>query len=285
MSLDTYANFQAAIADHLIRTDLTTQIVDCITLFEAEAANELFRQRNQQNLTILHPVTFSQITISGAADNGSGLIRLTVNDSTDASTSNTGTVSEVSGTTEANGLWALTVIDATTIDLVGSTFTNTYTNGGVLDLVQGFIELPTDYLGWSRVTLAGQPRMDLTYVHPSLFATETLTAPVSNTPRIFTIEGDFLSIAPMTGVQAIEFLYFKRTLAVSSALNNLFTTRVDAYWNGVLEQIYRYTKDYEQANVYQQAKAAIFDQIKKHELRQDGALAIRVAGFNYGQTP
>lgn len=40
------------------------------------------------------------------------------------------TVFGVGGTTEANGTWTITVIDATHIDLQGTTFTNVYTSGG-----------------------------------------------------------------------------------------------------------------------------------------------------------
>jgi len=36
----------------------------------------------------------------------------------------------VAGTTEANGSWPFTVIDATHIDLVGSVFTHAYVSGG-----------------------------------------------------------------------------------------------------------------------------------------------------------
>ncbi len=44
---------------------------------------------------------------------------------------NTIEVYGVTGTTEANGNWKFTVIDATHIDLVGSTFTNAYVSGGI----------------------------------------------------------------------------------------------------------------------------------------------------------
>lgn len=67
--------------------------------------------------------------ISGAANNGSGLIRITAA----ANSYTTGTrvvVSGVTGTTEANGSWIVTVINSTTFDLQGSTFTNAYVSGG-----------------------------------------------------------------------------------------------------------------------------------------------------------
>lgn len=69
-------------------------------------------------------------TISGAADNGSGLVRLTVTSTSGWTTGDYKTVASVGGTTEANGTWAITVINGTTIDLQGSTFANAYTSGG-----------------------------------------------------------------------------------------------------------------------------------------------------------
>lgn len=71
----------------------------------------------------------SMPTISGAANNGSGLIRLTTSAHL-FTTNNWVTVFGVGGTTEANGNWKVTVINSTTIDLQGSTFTNAYTSGG-----------------------------------------------------------------------------------------------------------------------------------------------------------
>lgn len=72
------------------------------------------------------------IDISGAANNGSGLIRLTVSSSSGWSTGDVKTVQGVLGTTEANGTWTITVIDATHIDLQSSTFSNAYTSGGIV---------------------------------------------------------------------------------------------------------------------------------------------------------
>jgi len=92
------------------------------------------------------------ISITGVANNGSGAIRLTLASEignwtygfadTGHSVGQAGTtnlsdgsqdrieVYGITGTTEANGNWAYTVIDATHIDLVGSIFTNAYVSGG-----------------------------------------------------------------------------------------------------------------------------------------------------------
>lgn len=67
--------------------------------------------------------------ITGAANNGSGLIRVTAT-AHGFSTNDVIVVSSVTGTTEANGAWLVTVIDANTLDLIGSAFTNAYVSGG-----------------------------------------------------------------------------------------------------------------------------------------------------------
>lgn len=76
------------------------------------------------------------LTVTGAANNGSGLIRLTLNMISNAFFSIAGQnfiiVQGVVGTTEANGRWVVNIIDSTHIDLVGSTFVHAYVSGGAI---------------------------------------------------------------------------------------------------------------------------------------------------------
>jgi hypothetical protein len=72
------------------------------------------------------------LTITGAADNGSGLIRITVADTSTLTTGDVKTISAVGGVTAANGTWTITVINGTTFDLDGSTFAGVYTSGGIV---------------------------------------------------------------------------------------------------------------------------------------------------------
>jgi hypothetical protein len=73
-----------------------------------------------------------KVPISGAGNNGSGLIRITTTKNHRFATGNKITITGVGGTVEANGAsQTITVITATTFDIVGSTFTNAYTSGGV----------------------------------------------------------------------------------------------------------------------------------------------------------
>lgn len=73
-----------------------------------------------------------QASITGAANNGSGLIRITAANHRFTGPPNKVDISGVVGTTEANAVgWVITVITANTFDLVGSTFTNAYVSGGI----------------------------------------------------------------------------------------------------------------------------------------------------------
>ena len=68
--------------------------------------------------------------ITGAANNGSGLIRILLV-AHKLKTGNLVKITGVGGTVEANAIWRITVTDGSHFDLVGSTFTNVYTSGGL----------------------------------------------------------------------------------------------------------------------------------------------------------
>ena len=266
MSLNTYATFQAAIADQLARSDLTSQIIDCITLFEAEASYELFRTRGTETLTILVPTNPAAVTVTNAANNGSGAIRLTAT-AHGLTTGQLAIVSAIVGTAEANAEWVVTVIDPNTVDLNGSTFVNAYTSGGTIQALQGQVSLPSDYLSWRRVTWTGSPRGNLDYLDPSTFNSFTTSLPFTGIPKFFTIEGSTFKIMP-TGTGTFEFDYYAKTPALSSSLNWLFTNRVDVYWSGVLEQAYLYLKDWEQAGSWRQLKEQKYGSVRAQRFKE-----------------
>jgi hypothetical protein len=76
-------------------------------------------------------VPASTFAVSNAANNGSGLIRITCAANTFI-TGDVVVINGVTGTTEANGRWTVTVINNTTLDLQGSTFTHAYVSGGTV---------------------------------------------------------------------------------------------------------------------------------------------------------
>lgn len=84
----------------------------------------------------LDPIAPGALSVTGAADNGSGAIRLTLSELSNANFDIHGqnfiVVYGVGGTTEANGTWQFTIVDSTHIDLIGSAFTHAYTSGGAI---------------------------------------------------------------------------------------------------------------------------------------------------------
>ena len=79
----------------------------------------------------------SSLSVTGAANNGSGAIRLAVTSTAGMGAGNTVAVSHVVGTVEANGQWAVDVIDGNHLDLRGSTFTNAYSGPAGTLIVNG----------------------------------------------------------------------------------------------------------------------------------------------------
>lgn len=104
--------------------------------FTVATSGEYLLGISQSGITLesLDAIAPTPLTITGAANNGSGAIRLTLSALSNANFTIIGqnhiVVYGVQGTTEANGSWQFTQIDSTHIDLVGSTFTHAYVSGG-----------------------------------------------------------------------------------------------------------------------------------------------------------
>jgi len=83
--------------------------------------------------------------VEDAADNGSGLIRITIADTSLLTTGDVAKIADIVGTTEANDSWTITVIDGTNFDLQGSTFSNAYTSGGTVNNYAGSHKMMITY--------------------------------------------------------------------------------------------------------------------------------------------
>jgi hypothetical protein len=70
--------------------------------------------------------------VTGTAAGTGGVVRLAVDQTQQVNTNDTVVVSGVGGTTEANGTWVVTVIDATHIELQGSVFAHAWSSGGLV---------------------------------------------------------------------------------------------------------------------------------------------------------
>lgn len=98
--------------------------------------------------------------VSNCANNGSGVIRVTTSSAHGLETNDMVEISNVTGTTEANGIWVVNVINSTTFDLSvnansdtgePSSFANAYISGGSVQLATASIRiLPT--ASWVTIT-------------------------------------------------------------------------------------------------------------------------------------
>lgn len=123
------------------------------------------------NGSLLTETTF---TISGAADNGSGLIRITTDSSHGYSNGDYVRIVGVEGTVEANGVWSISSASGTTFDLVGSTFTNTY-SASASDTVGKIVEVTTPYLTADLPNLDWSQDGDVLHITGQNYAPRTLT--------------------------------------------------------------------------------------------------------------
>jgi hypothetical protein len=73
------------------------------------------------------------VPVTSVADNGWGAVRLTVGSTAGFKTGHMATISGVNGIAGANGVFEVTVIDPTHLDLTGSTFAGTYNGGGTIN--------------------------------------------------------------------------------------------------------------------------------------------------------
>ena len=106
----------------------TSATIDADTGFSVKTGDATRRLIGGAN----HLSAGTATNVTGTANNGVGLIRVAVVSTADFTSGNTVVVASVGGTTEANGTWIGTKIDATHIDLVGTTFVNAWTAGGTL---------------------------------------------------------------------------------------------------------------------------------------------------------
>ena len=99
---------------------------------------------NQKPGTDPNAVTYRDIT--NIANNGIGVIRVTVNVTSGFITGQRVIINDVVGVDAANGKWTITVINPSQFDLQNSSFTGAYVSGGYVinnpSLPYGFDEVP-----------------------------------------------------------------------------------------------------------------------------------------------
>lgn len=142
----------------------------------------------------------------------------------------------------------------------------------------GAAALPADYLAWRRVTWTGQLPRELEYVHPSYLHALYPTLP-AGTPRLFTIEGSSLTVAP-TDDTALTIDYFQKIPALSSTVtsNWLLAAAPDLYLFGALAEAHGFVKDAESLALWKSRRDELFDEIERLDVKTRGQAGIRVIG-------
>lgn len=151
-----------------------------------------------------------------------------------------------------------------------------------LATTNGIGTLPSDYLGYRRVTWNGSPNQNLEYVAPPLWAAEWIPnsdgSLVTGIPAIFTIEGSNLRIKPLDD-SGLTFDYFQKPAALSGALNWLYTNHQDAYLFGVLAEANAFNKNIDPAGLWKARRDEVFQEISMLDFNERQGMAIRVFGI------
>ena len=141
----------------------------------------------------------------------------------------------------------------------------------------GVATIPSDFLGYRRVTWTGQPTHDLKYVTPPVYSGYIDSG--AGIPTVFTIEGSSLRVAPSNDT-ALTFTYNQRITAASSALSWLFTNHPDAYLFGSLVEANAFNKGkgFESAALWKSRRDEAFDEIARLDFNERQGMTMRIMG-------
>jgi hypothetical protein len=139
----------------------------------------------------------------------------------------------------------------------------------------GAATLPSDYLGYRRVTYTGSPNHELDYVAPPTWSSLYPADGAAGTAISFTIEGNNLRVGPSDNA-ALTFDYFQKTPAVSGALNWLYTNHPDAYLFGALCEANAFMKNPTNAALWKARRDEVFQEIAMLDFNERQGMSVRV---------
>lgn len=175
------------------------------------------------------------VAVTGAANNGSGAVRLTIVTTALLFNGNSMTVSGVGGVTGANGTFSINIIDGTHVDLIGSTFSGSYTSGGSTSTSAGYMRVK--YRG-AYVIEAANDITNITQANPGIFSYTNTNYTLHNGDWIFV-----QNIGGMTNFNGLVWIV--QNLSGSTfSVTDLFGDPVDTSSfgaftsNGTLSRIY-----------------------------------------------
>ena len=228
MAITTFATLKTAIENWLQRTDQTSRTPEFVALAEDRIQQDL-RVRAMETTV---PIRFSA-GVSITAANVAGTANAITLTTGESRTSNT-LGDRLTFTAEANNTAATTVavdsVAAASIKKKEFGASQALESGDIRNGVEyyinfdgtdfllvppGGIPLPSRYLEMRRLYLAGYSRR-LDYFESSVFWTRKAVTESGN-PRIYTIEGDFLVVAPVPDSALTLYMNYWRGFAALSA--------------------------------------------------------------------
>lgn len=146
-----------------------------------------------------------------------------------------------------------------------------------VNAVSGVATLPTDYLSWRRVVNVGDLLNELEYVEPGWIAIRYPEQPVG-IPRIFTIEGELMTVRPIPDSGLVVLKYFAKVpaLTATATTNWLLTAHPDLYLFGSLCEAEMFGLNDERAVTWKARRDEIFDEIEKLSNKSRGSGVIKV---------
>jgi hypothetical protein len=145
--------------------------------------------------------------------------------------------------------------------------------------VSAVVPIPVDYLTWRRLTWTGSTPRELEYVHPT-YLHALYPNPDQGLPRVFTIEGQTLTVRPSDDTP-LTFDYFQKipSLSITNTTNWLMTAAPDLYLWGSLCETHGFVKDYEALSAWAARRDQLFEELDQFDAKTRGPAAIRVLGY------
>jgi hypothetical protein len=151
--------------------------------------------------------------------------------------------------------------------------------------IQGFCDVPDDYLLWRSVQWRGRtPFVELDYVHPA-YLRSTWIETDHGDPKIFTIEDGTFFAAPVNNTAAAyEFHYYRKIDSLlgrqegDNAANWLIDDHPDLYFSGVLFELFVLGRNGEAAVAHKQLRDEKFAELIQLSALTTGATSSKVRG-------
>jgi hypothetical protein len=170
--------------------------------------------------------------ISAAANNGSGLVRIT-RAAHGFATGDVVTVANVSGVPGANGTFTITVIDANVFDLVGSEFSGAYINTGWASVSRNLAPASSTNVKVQFVTIADYAELttEITAGRGQSVAGQGLGVNVLSAPTLTTVGGQARNTNGAVPVMVATGLSANPSAVTSGRVVDLLATLIGALVN------------------------------------------------------